>query len=445
MRTMRATSFKFHPSFEPLDPRDVPAVTATAFASVAHGIPDSILIRGTNGADSVRIDDDGLRIAINNGALTSPIDSPVIIRVSLLDGNDSLTYLVRSPTTLVRKIEYSGGLGKNSFKLDDQDGVSGVQLNSGSFLAIDYDGAQGRVSSFDVHFNSILGSVVTLDAAFGAGNDRNVQVTFGNPSVVGNPSIDQDSTVTMMVDLGSGSTTGTAANPANDFTLTLAGNIGNFDTVASTVSCTVLGGAKVDRVDFVSAFNLGNPTAGSRVNFSANLGGGGDKFTLTRSAPQGLFGGAFLVEVHGGTGNDVLSAINGGNELHLDPGAVFDLNLFGEAGNDTVSCLFNTNRLGDDLDFGPGGASVFRLRLNGNAGNDTVWAALSNTSFSNTAAVYDVQVLGSGGNDVMGLIVTDQTDPPHLIYRGGAALLDGGLGVNTLKDLVEGNVRQINV
>jgi hypothetical protein len=57
---------------------------------------------------------------------------------------------------------------------------------------------------------------------------------------------------------------------------------------------------------------------------------------------------------------------------------------------------------------------------------------LSNTgTITDPKGVYDVQVLGSGGNDVMGLMVND---PLHVTYRGlfDTALLDGGLGVNRL-------------
>jgi Ca2+-binding RTX toxin-like protein len=149
----------------------------------------------------------------------------------------------------------------------------------------------------------------------------------------------------------------------------------------------------------------------------------------------------FQVQVHAGAGNDRLRAYGiQATAFHLGLVSLLDLGLYGGAGNDTVQVLFADNPGGTVSFTAP---ATFRLRLGGGAGRDTVEADLSTAAAQ--PGVYDVQVRGGSGNDVMGLSIVD---PVFCLYHGGAALLDGGLGINTLDPAIPlpaANVRRVNV
>jgi hypothetical protein len=443
-----ATAFRFRPNLESLEQREVPVAKLSFFASAQSGasILNSYLIRGTNGVDNVTVTEDPTTgavamtgVQVPGGIL--PFGNPVIIRVDLRGGNDIFTYLVQSSALpLVRQVEYIGGPGRNSFVLDSAAmPTTGANLAPSSALSITYDGAQGRVQNFTTTFGTVTASVVNLEYTFGAGNDRAINVAFMG-------AVDADSTVTGVVDLGSGSTVGTLANPANSFVLGLGNIIGAGDVLGTRMDFTVLGGPRTDGVRlWTNAWMIG--TAPSRVTVRADLGGGADIFTLGPGG--GLVLGretTFQVQVHGGPGNDRLQMIDNattpGGIAMLGFAGMFDLDLFGDAGNDRVQVLFSNNPVFDNVTFGA--AATFRMRLAGGAGKDTVEASLTTGALGGITGTYDVQVRGGGGNDLMGLSIVD---PVACIYRGGAALLDGGLGLNKLDPVIgaAGNVRRLNV
>jgi hypothetical protein len=417
---------RFRPQLEGLESRLVPAITVTPFASRTGGPNDSIFIRGSLRADDVTLTDSGGAVAILDGTtpVTNPIPDPVIIRVALRRGADQVKYLVPSAVVLDRSLEYLGGFGRNSFLLDTATPAgTGVDLLAGSTLNLSYDGSQGEVMSYIAHFGDVIGSTVSFHLLFGAGNDRDMAVILGGD-------IEADSSITGLVDLGGGTTTG--AGIANRFTLTVGSGgstLGTTDESSGTsVIFDVLGGSKADDVRLTTNFGLfGSSLHPARVRFNTNLGGGADRFTFNNvGTPSLLEQAALTVIAQGGNGNDLLVAVNTGGLISIGSNATFDLNLFGGAGNDRLAAAF-TNVAAGDFDFAADG--LVRLRLDGNAGLDGVTADLANTAASSIDGVWDVQVLGSLGDDRMALAIADLV-PGDITYQGGMALLDGGLGRN---------------
>jgi hypothetical protein len=374
----------------------------------------------------VTLTDTGV-VAILDGAMpvVNPVPSPVIIRALLGKGADTLNYLVPAPLSLVRTIEYAGGAGGNKFLLDTAAmGGTGVDLLAGSNLNIRYDGSIGRVLSHVSHFDTVVGSTIGFDLQFGAGNDFDIAVILGGP-------IEDDTSVTGLVNLGSGGKKGAAI--ANEFGLTVGSGgstIGVTDDEGGTgVVFDVFGGPKADKVTLTTGFGLfGSGTHPARVRFNTYLDGNNDKFTHTNvGTPTFIAQSSLTVIAQGGGGKDTLLSENTGGVISMGADAVFDLNLFGGASVDSVKAEY-TDVAGGDFAFAATG--LVRMRLNGEGGVDGVTADLSNTAGSSPLGVWDVQVLGSLGDDKMALFISDLV-AGDITYQGGAALLDGGFGKNT--------------
>lgn len=423
---MSRAHLRWRPQLEALENRLVPTITVAPFASRTGGPLDSILIRGSRADDNVTLTDTGTTISIldDTTPVVNPVPSPVIIRVLLGRGEDQLKYLVPSAVTLNRTVEYVGGPGSNAFLLDTATPAgTGVSLLAGSVFNLRYDGTQGTTLSFVTHFNDVIASTITLDLLFGDGNDRNIAAIFGGE-------IEDETSITGIVDLGSGTTRG--ATIANQFALTVGSGgstVGTTDDDAgSSVVFDVQGGTKADEMTLTTGFDvLGSGTRPARIRFNSNLGGGNDRFTFNNvGTPSFSAQSSLAVIVQGSNGNDRLVATNTGGLISISSDATFDLNLFGGAGRDRLAVSYN-NVAGGDFAFAADG--LVRLRLDGNAGRDGVTAHVVNTATSDINGVWDVQVLGSTGNDKMALAISDLV-PGDITYQGGLALLDGGLGIN---------------
>jgi hypothetical protein len=445
-------STRFVPICELLETRLAPAVTFATFKSnPTLGAADSLLIKGTPGHDSIVLTDDGATVAITaNGKPldVSSLSNPVIIRFNLGKGNDRLEYLVPSTTTLVRKIEYTGGPGRNSFLFDSAStSGTGVSLDSGSFVGIAYNGVQGRVQDFRTVFGDVTAAVLSMHHVFGAGNDRGVRVEFKGD-------VGGDSSVTGLIELGGGTTTG--AKLANDLTLLVGDSgdevIGAGDSAGSSLAFDVIGGARADSFAFRTGFGTLGTLGGAatRIAVNANLAGGiDDGFFANDAAPTLLTSSSLAFTVHGGGGNDNLAAFTGtlGSTLTLADQARLEIALFGDGGADFMEVNYGlVSAMAGDLRLGAG--AMFRLLMDGGAGADLVAAQLINTDTTDPTAIFDVQLLGSAGNDMMGLNINDNGVSPA--FLGGLALLDGGLGVNTMDAPpqgfgIAGPVRRLNV
>jgi hypothetical protein len=286
---------------------------------------------------------------------------------------------------------------------------------------------------------------------FGAGNDRGVRVEFkGN--------VGGDSSATGLIDLASGTTKG--ATLANDLTLLVGDSgdeaIGAGDSAGSSLAFDVIGGARTDSFAFRTGFGTLGTVGGAatRIAVNANLGGGiDDGFFANDAAPTLLTNSSLTFTVHGGGGNDNLGAFTGvlGSTLTVADLARLEIGLFGDAGADYMEVNFGfVPMMAGDLRLGA--EALFRLLMDGGNGADLVSAQLINTDTTDPTAIYDVQVLGGAGNDVMGLKVIDNGVSPQFV--GGLALIDGGLGIN-VEDVplppnfegfgIAGPVRRLNV
>lgn len=447
----------FRPGLEPLETRLAPAVKIIPIQSNLSQPPDSILILGTSNGDRVKIVDFGgaVQVFSRGKQLTNPIADPVILRVRLGGGGDSLNYLVPAAGTLVRQVDIAGGGGRDLIRFDDDladdqgESFDGVSLNTGSNLSIEINGGGGAGDFIFAKFGEIKASQLTLDVVCGSGDD-NVRILFHDADILGSNSIDFDSDVAVAVNLGGAGSSGNFCRvDAGEFTASVGGS----DVTGSSLDIDITGGADRDVVTLaVLYFTIGNfSDPATQITFDASLRGGADYFFFLHDAQNILHTNAtFRVNVDGGAGKDRLIArkdtIFPGAFFSLDDNATFDMTLSGGTGNDQVLAFFNGALSSTTLQIGAN--AVFKLRLNGDLGNDHVSAALENDNSLSTdpLGIYDVALFGNGGRDFMGLHITDPV-PLTYVNANGKALLDGGTGTDAIERLVgvNGLVERVSI
>jgi hypothetical protein len=452
---MNRTCRRFRPGLEPLETRLAPAVKVIPIQSDPNLPPDSILVLGTAKTDRVKIVDFGgdVQVFSGNKQLTNPVSDPVIVRVRLFGGRDTLNYLVPAAGTIVRQVDIAGGAGRDFIQFDDDltntqgESFDGVSLNTGSDLSIQINGGGGSGDFIFAKFGEIQASQLSIDVVCGAGDDS-VRILFHDADILGSNSIDFDSEVTVTVNLGRAGALGNFCRvDAGEFTASVGGS----DVTGSSLDIDIIGGADRDVVTLALLyFTIGNfsdpPT---QITFDATLGGRSDYFFFLHDAQNVLHTNSlFRVNVDGGSGNDRLIAnkddIFPGGFITLQEGATFDMTLSGGTGNDQVLAFFNDAISSTTLQIDDN--AVFKLRLHGDLGNDRVAATLENDSslFTSELGIYDVALFGGGGRDRMGLHITD---PVPLTYVNGKALLDGGTGVDAIESLVgvNGLVEKVSI
>jgi hypothetical protein len=394
-----------------------------------------------------------VQIFSNGKELINPVADPVIIRVALRHGNDTLNYLVPTATTLVRQVDISSGSGSDRIAFDDDvfnqfgENVDGLALNAGSNLVINFSGAGGGGDSFFAKFGEIQGSELTLNVNCGSGDDS-VRILFHDADILGSNSIDFDSKVMVNVSLGGAGSVGNFCRvEAGEFTAAMGGN----DIVGSSLDVFVQGGGDRDVVTFqLLYFTIGRFAATpTSIAFNASLGGGADYFFFLHDAQNVLHTNASVsVTANGGAGADRLIARKGnifpGGVVTLDENALFEVNLFGDGGNDQVHAFFSSL---SSTRFQIDANAIVRFRLNGGFGNDRVSATLENdnTIVTSPLGIYDVAVLGGPGMDRMALAIIDTVG---LTYVGGKALLNGGPGFDTIERLIgvtKENVQKVRI
>jgi len=401
------------------DPRIVPAVLLTRPDVDGDGTADDIRIVGDAQNTKITIQDNGanaLTIAIDAngdgdvsdagdavGVAYNFLGDSVALDINLGSGNDTIEYNLTgnfSASTRTLWINLGGGNDKFLFATGTND-----TLNS-SRIAMDITGGFGS-DTVGIQFDEVRKGIVAVTTDLGAGADSYTQAF---------ERIDDGAAITLRTELGAGLNTYTA-----DFQ-----EVGFGDRAA--VDMTVIGGAQVDTVQVNMHDDIGDGTKSSRFSAVVDLLGGNDVF-------KSLFdrgGNVFRVDDHsqcsfavrGGAGNDTLSAAQAGaaGTIRIDPDALLSIDLDGGLGTDTLATDFGAT---DNFEL----IGAIRVRMDGGVGNDSLTCLLANNA--NTTGDFDVALRGGAGNDSMTFNLVNNGGAPTL-GPTGKALLDGGLGTDTL-------------
>ena len=401
------------------DPRIVPALLITRPDVDGDGSADDIRIVGDLQNTKITIQDNGANTvtmsidANGDGDLTDPGDSnsvaynfqgdSVALDINLGAGNDMIEYTTTANySASARTFWVNLGSGNDKFNF----GTGTNDTLNASRISFDVTGGLGN-DTVGIQFDEVRKGIVAATTDLGAGADKYTQAF---------ERIDDGAAITLRTELGAGVNTYTA-----DFQ-----EVGFGDRAA--VDMTVVGGAQVDTVQVNMHDDVGNGVKSSHFSAVVDLLGGNDVF-------KSLFdrsGNVFRVDDHsqcsfavrGGAGNDTLSAAQTGaaGTIRIDPDALFSIDLDGGLGNDTMVTDFGA---GDTFEL----LGSVRVRMDGGLGTDALNCLLANDV--DTTGEYDVAIRGGAGNDTMAFNLVNNGGAP-ILGPTGKALLDGGLGTDTL-------------
>jgi Ca2+-binding RTX toxin-like protein len=376
---------RFAPSFERLNDRIVPAVTASFSAA-----SQALTVFGDNLDNNITISRDAAgKILVNGGAVqvlggTPTVANTALIQVFGQSGNDTIT--LSETNGALPRANLFGGAGN-----DVLTGGSGADMLFGQS---GNDTLLGK-GGFDFLFGGTENDTLT-----GGDADDQVFGESGDDRMIWNPGDDTD--------LNEGG--------AGNDTVEVNGGGG------AEVFTTTANGTRVrfDRLD-PAPFSI---DIGTSENLVVNMNGGNDSFSAT-----GNLAALIKVTVDGGTGNDTILGTNGIDLLRGGDGDDF---IDGQQGND-VAFLGAGNDVfqwdpGDGSDTVEGGDGTDRMLFNGSNG-DEIFEASANGE--------RVRFTRNLGNIVMDLNDVEAID---LNTLGGVDRTT----VNSLRgtDLVEINVNQ---
>jgi hypothetical protein len=339
----------FRPSFETLDRRDVPAVTAAFDAATgtltvaSDGAADAVTVT-QDAAGTLHVQANGAAVAIANGVATAM--NTTMIAINGGGGADTLTIDPSVSNTISTVLTGGtgndtmiGGGGNDTFVWNPGEGSDTIEGNGGTDTLqfnganvdenIDLSNNNGRLRFFRDAGNITIDAAGIENVNFAAlgGSDT---ITVGDLTGLGVQQVNVD------LAAAPGGTTGD----------------GQFDQV------TVNGTAVADNVQLAAQNGVITVTGPTTVVNVKNAdpddgltikGFGGDDTIDAR----GLAGGLVSLTIDGGTGNDTITGSDGADRL------------IGDDGNDLI-----TGRKGDDVAFMGAGDDTFVW--NPGDGNDTV-------------------------------------------------------------------------
>lgn len=432
----------FRPAIEPLESRLAMAASIVPFTD----FDGSAGVRVTDGsASSQLIINDNVFSDIQTLTLIQKgkpnIEVKGAFRVFDIDmggGNDSVKYQNAVQNFEGDRRDFHINLGSGRNVLDFQ--ADGVSLTKNSRFGLDIQG--GNSNDFiDVEFSAVLDSVLTVTGRLGGGADGelNAQNKVVGPSrfSVGKGSLIYNSSVLVDFDLGSGS---------NDFEAGINGDFGIFGTLpASQAEVNIVGSNKAGDKDQVTLDLTSTMLCdGGALAIHVDLLAGNDFFTGIVPSTFDIFndgnlsGGAALLDVDGGQGNDQISVTRDGSVGPAFLDGLFTLLLAGGEGNDTINVDFGAPDYFQTFNSPTAQDRGLRLRASGGAGNDSLNVQVANDN--SATFFYDLQLLGGTGNDNVTLSGVNNGGNPSFgpnIGKAGVVLLDGGLGTDLRK--VTGN------
>jgi hypothetical protein len=206
----------------------------------------------------------------------------------------------------------------------------------------------------------------------------------------------------------------------------------------STMSVTINDSARHKDADNLTLLTTGVVNTGSTLNFNTNLGGGNNSFNAVFDANTfridddgGQFitgahlGGAAHFNVQAGTGKDTISfrSIHQAHTIELS--GLFDINILGGSGKDSIRNDFGGAGFTDDDPFELLATNrAFRLRIDGGTGDDLIKVNLANAP---TATFdWDVAIVGGSGNNDITFIGTNPAGGTPTFGPSGSVFIDGG-------------------
>jgi hypothetical protein len=429
---------RFRPAFEEFEGRFLPSVSITPFTDPASGAP-VLRILGDARNNTVQVTDDSTTkstTVVADGITRSFSQQFTFLDIELRDGNDELTFtLIGDYDGQQRSLLVDLGNGNNQFAFNRSE----VQILNHSQVTLDVEGGNGN-DFLDVHFGPIADSTVNVTANLFGGADTGLVQGVVTPGSISFKGGIRSSSVDVRVDLGTG---------GNDFRFNFGADLGKLDTFGpSTMNVSITGSDRAGDLDNVVFFADGEANSASTLNVDVQLKSGNDTFRGVFDADtfeiddddeaSPFTGGAIHFTVDAGAGNDLLNmaSIHQGHTIELT--GLFDINLQGSQGRDTISVDFG----------GPGGFAnddeefeqlaqnrSFRLRVDGGGDSDAIIATLANTSDADLGATfsYDVALRGGAGSDLMvfngGNPLVGSDNGPSF-GSAGAVLIDGGSGIN---------------
>ncbi len=312
----------------------------------------------------------------------------------ILNLEDSATY-----SGLALNPHVTLGPGTNYVTLFTRD----AELTTKSHLLIDVVGGAGN-DWVEIYQPALTDSIVSVNAALGAGNDTFRAHLAGTAS---------GGTFEVNADLGAGT---------NSFTVD---RIGGLVAAPPTFRANVIGGAGVDVVSALLKEAYPAP-----FSLTANLGAGNDQFLASLNLANLQVDDAVLFDVNGGDGTN-LFRIDRSGTTYTDSqrvGGTLEFRLKGGLGIDTLN-----------IDLGQGGLDLhgtgtYRLRADLGAGNDVVRHVMtvSELPAAPDGTTIDISLTGGAGNDrITQTFNNNGHNLPANYGPLGAVMIDGGSGVDT--------------
>jgi hypothetical protein len=138
-------------------------------------------------------------------------------------------------------------------------------------------------------------------------------------------------------------------------------------------------------------------------------------------------GGAAHFNIQAGSGNDAISFKSIHQDHTIELSGLFDINLLGGAGKDTMNVDFGGAGFTDDDPFELRATNrAFRLRVDGGTGDDQINVKLANAPTATFA--FDVAIQGGSGHNDITIAGNNPPGGTPTFGPSGSIFIDGGGG-----------------
>lgn len=361
--------------------------------------------------------------------------------VILSGGDDTLTWVVDQTYEFdTRSYQVDLGLGTNLFSFSQ---FSDENLDYESYVSLEVDGDGGNDNVLVKMDDIYSGSVFALDLDLEEGNDYvDLEVE----------SVDSYGEYAANIDLGGGNNTAIVKISGAYY--------------GGSVDVDIAGGISTTGRDVVTV-NVVDNIENANLSIDANLNGGNDTMTVNLAKSFDVFNYDDFGEpsttaafnLNGGDGNDTITIrrathaanANDPDYLNVDFGALFDINVNGQNGNDILTVDLDT---GDGIELD----GRLRVKVDGLAGNDTLRGEFFFSEESGRLEEYepgffdifpgiaDIAFRGGHQNDATTIRLIDRSEVsdegPLIVFQGGYLIVDGGSGTDR-RDLASNRLARI--
>ena len=450
-RTRRPVSSCRHharPALESLEGRDLLSVSVMELTD-AHGAVTGLSVVANGANDMVTISDNsatGHTTVVADGRTMDFAQQFPLVDLELMGSRDFANFnIVGDYNQRHADLFVDLGTGENHFTFNP--GLTAISNHSN--FNLDIVGHNGN-DFVNLNFGNILESRVNLTASNLGGSSTPIgsaavrdTITFGTLRAgIRNSSVDVN------VGLGTGN---------NNLRFNYGSDLGHLagagvasDFGPSTFNVNITGSSRLQDVGNVTLFANGEVNTGSTLNFNTQFIAGNNRFIGVIDAAQfqidddgGQFisdvhsGGAAHFNIHGGSGNDIISLATINQSHTLELSGLLDINIQGGAGKDNINVDFGgTGGFTDDDPFELRATNrAFRVRVDGGSGPDSI-----NVNAANAATatfVYDIAIVGGSKKNGITFNGNNQGGSPSF-GPSGSVFIDGGFGTDSDVD-VSGN------